>query len=383
MNRRIAILATLSVAAAVALGWTAIHHFYFDSGVYAGAVRYWLRDGGMIYDYLNQGTPYGFTYPPFAAMLMSPMAVLPLWVIVAITSIATVVATVLVTRWFLGPLIARRGWTPWYAVAVGSCLALFFEPVRETFGFGQVNMLLLALVAGDVLLGVGRGRRWAGIGIGVATAIKLTPGIFIVYLLVARRWRAAATSIAAAATTTLVAAAFWPDASREFWTSALWDTNRVGNVEYVSNQSLRGVLARLPVDAVESQLWVLCVVATLGLWAWRVRAADPLGGLALTGIVGCLICPVAWVHHWVWLLPALVRCAEVARTHKGVFRLGVAVYVVLCTRLTFLYETGPKPPFAIVGANLYVLFGVALLVWLPVAAPARDETPLRRPALVV
>ena len=102
-----------------------------------------------------------------------------------------------------------------------------------------------------------RGRRWAGVGIGLATAIKLTPGVFILYLLVTRRWRAAATAIGAAAAATLVAAALFPDQSREFWTSALWDTNRVGILEYVSNQSLRGLLARLPLGAVESKVWLV------------------------------------------------------------------------------------------------------------------------------
>ncbi|MFI5491895.1 glycosyltransferase 87 family protein [Actinoplanes sp. NPDC051859] len=371
------ILAAAGAAAVASLVWTAIHHFYFDSGVYAGAVRYWLRDGGMIYDYLRDNTPYGFTYPPFAALVMSPMAVLPLWLVIALASLATVVTTVLVMGWFLGPLIARRGWTPWYALALGSCLALFFEPVRETFGFGQVNTLLLAVVAADVLYG--RDKRWGGIGIGLATAVKLTPGIFLIYLLVTRRWRAAGTAVATAATATLTAAAFWPNESREFWTAALWDTNRVGNLEYVSNQSLRGFLARLPVDAVESQLWVVLVLAAIGLWAWRVRSADPLGGLALTGILGCLMSPVTWVHHWVWLLPALVRCVEVARTHKKIFWLGVGSYVLVCTRVTFLYEGGPKPPLAVIGANLYVLLGIALLIWLPTTAPASSAGGLRGP----
>ncbi|PRY30223.1 glycosyltransferase 87 family protein [Pseudosporangium ferrugineum] len=367
------ILAVLVAVAAVGLGWSAVYHFYFDSSVYAGAVRYWFRDGGMVYDYLTPGTPYGFTYPPFAALVMAPMAYLPLWLIATIASVATVATTVLVTWWFLVPLIRRRGWNPRYALAAASCLALFFEPVRETFGFGQVNLLLLALVAGDVLLGVAKGRRWAGVGIGLATAIKLTPGVFILYLLVTRRWRAAATAIGAAAVATLLPAALWPDASREFWTAALWDTNRVGNLEYVSNQSLRGMLARLPFDDVESQVWIACVLLALAVWAWRVRAADPLGGLALTGILGCLISPVTWVHHCVWLLPALVRCVEVARGHRWIFWTGAAFYGLVCTRMTFLYEAGPKPPLAMVGANLYVLFGALMLVAMPVdAGTARD-----------
>ncbi|MEV4637404.1 glycosyltransferase 87 family protein [Actinoplanes sp. NPDC049548] len=376
MTRRILLLVALAAAAAGYLIWSGIFHFYFDSGVYAGAVRYWFRDGGLVYDYLKEGTPYGFTYPPFAGLVMAPMAWLPLWLVATIASIATVVTTVLVTRWCLAPLIRRRGWTPWYALAVGSCLALFFEPVRETFGFGQVNTLLLTLVAGDVLLGLARGRRWAGVGIGLATAIKLTPGVFILYLLVTRRWRAAATSIATAAAATLVAAALWPDASRDFWTAALWDTNRVGNLEYVSNQSLRGMLARWPVDAVESQLWVVAVLLAVGLWAWRVRRADPLGGLALTGVLGCLISPVTWVHHWVWLLPALVRCVEVARTHRGIFWVTAAGYALVCLRVTWLYEAGPKPPLAVIMANLYVLLGVALLIWMPgTAGEAAPDQP--------
>src|SRR4051794_35507942 len=103
------ILAALAAAAASMLVWSAIHHYYFDSGVYAGAVRYWFRDGGLVYDYLTEGTPYGFTYPPFAGLVMVPMAYLPLWLIATIASIATVLATVLVTWWFVAPLIRRCG----------------------------------------------------------------------------------------------------------------------------------------------------------------------------------------------------------------------------------------------------------------------------------
>ncbi|MFI5933234.1 glycosyltransferase 87 family protein [Actinoplanes sp. NPDC051494] len=376
---RIPLLVVLTLTAAGVLVWSAIHHFYFDSTVYSGAVRYWFRDGGMVYDYLLSGSPYGFTYPPFAALVMAPMAYLPVWAVITLASIATVLVTVLVTWWLVAPLIRRHGWQPWYALALASCFALIFEPVRETFGFGQVNMLLLALVAADVLFGVSRGRRWAGVGIGLATAIKLTPGVFILYLLVIRRWRAAGTAIATSAAATLLAAGLWPDASREFWTAALWDTNRVGNLEYVSNQSLRGLLARGPFDESESVLWILVVLAALGVWAWRVRRADPLGALALTGTLSLLLSPVTWVHHCVWLLPVLVRCIEGWPRHKRTFYGAAGWYALVNTRVTFLYDGGPRPPLPILGANLYVLFGVAMLVWMPLTAgsadPAHDEVP--------
>ena len=374
MTRRAWILAALAVVTAAVLWWTADLHGFFDSRVYSGAVRYWFRGDGMVYDWLQPGTPYGFTYPPFAGIVMVPMAYLPFWLILVLASAATVVSTALVTWWLAGPAIRRSRWTPWFAGTVAVALALCFEPVRETFGFGQVNTLLLALVAGDVLFGVARGRKWAGIGIGLATAVKLTPGVFILYLLVTGRWRAAGTAIAAAAVATLIAAGLYPDESREFWTAALWDTNRVGNLEYVSNQSLRGMLARLPLDTVEAKVWLVCVLATLGLWVWRVRAAaraeDFLGGLALTGLLGCLISPVTWVHHCVWLLPAIVRCVGAAR--RSHVWLGVTAYVVLSSHLTWAWESGPRPPLAMIGSNLYVWFSLALLILMPLKPTARS-----------
>jgi len=124
-----------------------------------------------------------FTYPPFAGLVMSPMALLPFGAVVVIAVIATVLTTALLTWWFAGPLLRRLPGPIWFPLGVACCLALVFEPVRETITFGQVNTLLLTLVAGDMLLGVARGRRWAGIGIGLATAVKLTPGVFIVYRL--------------------------------------------------------------------------------------------------------------------------------------------------------------------------------------------------------
>ena len=50
----------------------------------------------------------------------------------------------------------------------------------------------------------------------------------------------------------------------------------------------------------------------------------------------------------------------------------------MTSRLTWLWETGPRPPLAIVG-NLYFWFSLALFAWTPVVdrAPAGEE---RQPA---
>jgi alpha-1,2-mannosyltransferase len=380
MRRKVWILAGLVVITVGIVLLAEIRNEFFDSKVYYGAVQYWFRDHGMIYDWLRPGTPYGFTYPPFAGLVMAPMAYLPFPLVLVIASVATVATAALVIWWLVGPMIRRAGWTMWFAFGVALCLAVSFEPVRETLTFGQVNTLLLALVAGDLLFGVAKGKRWGGIGIGLATAVKPTRGVFIRYLLVTKRWRAAATATVTAAAATLASGAIATDQSREFWTSALWDTGRVGVLSYVSNQSLRGFLARLPIDPVASKIWLLGVLVLLGFWVWRVRkaaaAGDELGGLALTGVLGCLVSPVTWVHHCVWLLPAIIRCLDVglsSRTDKKPLYLGGAAYLLFTSRLLWLWETRPRPPLELLGGNLYFWFSLALLAWMPIS-PGGEPT---------
>ncbi|SCG52695.1 alpha-1,2-mannosyltransferase [Micromonospora halophytica] len=374
----------LAVAVAAFLSVAAVRHGFFDLKVYYGALDFWVHDHGEIYDYLKPGTQYGFTYPPFAALVMLPMAYLPWPAAITVSVAASVVVSTVLIWWLLDPVSRRAGWTRWFALAVALCLAAAYEPMRETVNFGQVNMLLLFLVAVDLLRLLPAGNRWAGVGIGLATAIKLTPGVFIVYLLVTRRWRAAFTSMAAATAATLAAAALFPDASREFWTSALWNTGRVGELAFVSNQSLRGVVARLNPEHPSTLAWLALVLATLAVWAWRCRAASAVGdqatGLALTGALMCLVSPVTWVHHLVWLIPGLIllvdnAVAAPARSLRRRALAGFAViaYGLLCSRIVWAWEKDFSGVDGFLGSNTYVWISLALLVLLPIrrtAAPA-------------
>ncbi|GAA0800764.1 glycosyltransferase 87 family protein [Spirilliplanes yamanashiensis] len=362
---RALLLAGATVAAAALTWFATIWHAFFDLSIYDGAVSYWLRDGGMIYDWLRLESRYGFTYPPFAAFLMAPMAYLPWPLVIVVACVATVVTTALIVWWVFGPAIRRHGRPPAFMAALTLLAVAVFEPMRETFVFGQVNTLLLAVVAADLLFLVARGSRWAGVGVGLAMAVKLTPGVFLLWLLVTRRWRAAAVATGTAAAATLLAAAAAPDMSREFWTSAIFDTNRVGTLAFVSNQSLQGVVARLSPAA--SPVWgLLLAAAALAVWAWRVRRADVPAGLALTGVLGCLVSPVTWVHHLVWLLPAFLLVVE--RGLGGERRLlwfaGVS-WALMCSRVVWIWERNPAGPVGFLGSNLYVWISVALLFLVP------------------
>jgi alpha-1,2-mannosyltransferase len=379
MRRRtvVQLLVVLALAAAAGtfLVLFAARHGSFDLKVYYGAVNYWARGDGEVYDYVKPFSKYGFTYPPFAALTMAPMAILP-WGAVNVLAIAGTVATTLVILdWYLRPVAARYGWTRWFTVAVAATAVAVFEPLRETVGFGQVNMLLLFLVLLDFRLFTGRGSRFGGVAVGLATAVKLTPGIFVLYLLVTRRYRAALTAMATTAAATVLAMLVAPDASREFWTDALWDTDRVGTLSFISNQSLEGMVARLSPTNPSTALWAGLVLVALAVWGLRVRhsaaAGDDLAGVALTGVIGCLVSPVTWIHHLVWTLPALLLLFDrglAARGRLRWIRLGLcaALWALLSSRVVW----GHADRFTGLGllfSNAYVLATVVLLVALPIA----------------
>lgn len=370
---RLVLVATLAAAVTVFTATVPLLRDWFDLRVYHGAVDTWIHHGGRLYDYRVPGTTYGFTYPPFAAVLMLPMALVGLRTAIAVGLLLNLAALAVVVRLLTGRAWRRLGW---YGCALGACALALFEPLRDTFSFGQVNLLLLALVLVDGwLLATGRGRL-AGAGIGLAAAVKLTPALFIGLLLVARRWRAAAVATVVALAATGFAAAVAPDASRFFWTDALWDTDRVGRLDYVSNQSLQGVLARL--GETDRAVWAVAVLLTLCVWAVRARRAvvaeDWTAAFALTGLTACLVSPITWVHHLVWLLPSFAVLVR-----AGHPRIAGALYAVLCTSVVWLWFDDASGVDGFLGSNTYVWITLGLLFRLPVgqsraALPNRDRS---------
>jgi alpha-1,2-mannosyltransferase len=369
---RLLLVLTLAAAVTVFTATVPLLRDWFDLRVYHGAVNGWIHQGGRIYDYRVPGTTYGFTYPPFAAVCMLPMALVGLRTAIVCSVLLNLAALAVVVHVLTEGEWRRHGW---YGCSLGVCALALFEPLRDTFSFGQVNLLLLALVLTDAwLLRTGR-DRCAGAGIGLAAAIKLTPAVFIGLLLLARRWRAAALASAVTAAATALAACVAPGASRFYWTRALWDTSRVGRLDYVSNQSLQGVLARL--GATDRTMWAAAVLLALAVWAYRTHRALALGdqpaAFALTGLVACLVSPITWVHHLVWLLPSFAVLIR-----AGHPRVAGALYAVLCTSVVWLWFHDASGIDGFLGGNTYAWITLGLLLWLPVGQLSAGRTPLPR-----
>src|SRR4051812_42793299 len=252
-------------------------HRFFDLRVYRGAARWWWQ-GRPLYEFVLPHTSKGFTYPPFAVLVLLPTALGTVTKAEVLFTAASAALVGVITWNVLGPVALRHGWSRWFVVALAVPLVVAMEPVRETLGWGQIEVILLALVLADVSA-LHAGRRWAGIGIGLATAIKLTPGLFVVLLLLSGRRRAAAVAGGTFVAATALAFALRPRDSVGFWTRALWETGRVGAADRTADQSLMGLLARLADPGRPDRLvWLLLAgaVAALGLWrgSRAARAGD-------------------------------------------------------------------------------------------------------------
>jgi alpha-1,2-mannosyltransferase len=299
--------------------WTAhgvsLLPYRLDLDVYRIGGQVWLT-GGNLYGLLPktvQGVRLPFTYPPFAAIALSPLTVIPLLAAGIIVTLATIALLAGTLRMYLPPL----GWP----LACVLPVALMLEPVRSTIDYGQVNVVLMALITADCL---SRAPRWPrGSLTGLAAAVKLTPLPFALFFLVRRDYRAAAAMIASFAACTGLGFALASADSARYWTSVVFDTGRIGSQVYAGDQSIAGMLARaglLPGTPAATSLWLalsMVVLAAAWLGMRRALASSDTGlALALNAFAALLISPVSWTHHWVWAGPALLALAAAGRARR-------------------------------------------------------------------
>ena len=367
-------LLALSLVARFAVTYLAPHGTNFiDLHVYVdGAAT--MRDGGL-YDFVYHPVipplPLQFTYPPFAGVVFYPLHFLPFPVVALAWQLGTVAAlygaAVLVLR-SLGRPDGRQAmaWT---------ALAIWFEPVRHLFELGQIGALLMVAV----LYAVVSTRWWAaGLLVGLATGMKLTPAVAGAYFVGARRWGVVLLSAAVFGATVAASIALGGAQARFYFTDLLGNANRVGVVDTPMNQSLRGVVGYVAGHDVGYGAPLLAAVAltavlSLAAW-WRVGADDALGRIVVVMMFGLLISPISWTHHWVWMLP-LAMWLILGPPRPGARFVGwgwVALgYLGSPWLVTFAGDTGRmagRPWYADLFGSLYVLAALATLAYLAVVS---------------
>lgn len=361
-----------------------------------------LLRGLPVYDVITPAPQLlPFTYPPVAAMLAVPLAMMS-WPVAQWVWTVAIVAVLAVTvrhafRAFLDGVRGGLAAPLLFAVLCAACTYLM--PIRDQFRFGQVDLFLLALCLLDC---VARRPWWPrGMLIGLATAVKLTPGVFLVYLAITAfparegdegQRRAFFMAVFTAALLTLLPFLVIFDDARDFWFGALLDSERLGANAATTNQSLRGMLLRLYLPGwLTTVLW-LAAVAAIGWYGFRRARRAYLDGdvttaVALTGLMAVLLSPVAWIHHIAWVVVVLAALAGSGRDPvRLLVAAGVWLYYVLPVpwwgvALKALEIPVLSPVAGKIVQNAFGLGAIAL-VWLLGSWLPRRRTAVAVPAAV-
>ena len=316
--------------------WRLVGHtpYRIDIDVYRMGGQAWL-DGRPLYDDgVEFHTPIGlnlpFTYPPLAAIVFCPFAWLGMpdasVTITLITLGLLVVSTMIVlTRldvWSTARVVPGPAWLRrwWLTALIVAAAAIWLEPIKSNFAFGQINVVLMTLVIADC---VPRRTPWPrGLLLGLGIALKLTPAVFLLYFLLNRDKRAMLTALASFVAATLAGFVLaWHD-SWQYWSDTIRDTDRIGAASLNTNQNVAGTLARLGLSEHARFLpWVAACLLVLALTVWAarrvLRADEPTLAVICIALFGLVVSPVSWSHHWVWMLPTVVVTAVLAWRHRN------------------------------------------------------------------
>jgi alpha-1,2-mannosyltransferase len=311
-----------ALAAITRMAWWTVPNGLADLDVYRSGALAVLHDRALYSMKTPQGLP--FTYPPVSAILAVPLTLVPLraaefaWTVMVYVPLGVAI-------WFgFRDLLQRAG--PYrqavFAGLIGCCA--FLVPVEQVMSFGQIDLFLVALCLLDCCASQLPWPR--GVLIGLAAAVKLEPAVFVVYLLITGRRKAAAVAAASFAAFTAVAWAVAPRDSLTYWTSAIFDTSRLGGNAAAGNQSLRGMLLRsLPPGHLVSAVWLIVALAVAAGGFAAARACwlrgNDVAGVAIVGLLAALLSPVGWIHHLGWVVVAIGVIVGPGRDWR---RIGVA-----------------------------------------------------------
>jgi len=417
---------------------------YRDGGLIVRHVRPYYDPGSYapLYDWGGfSALALKFTYTPFAALTFAVVSVLP-WGALVASSVVVNMAALVAALWFtFGGLGYTDRRVRLGATLLAAAVTFWLQPVVRTIYLGQINLILMAALMWDLcqpdLRADGRRRWWKGALTGVAAGIKLVPLVFVPYLLITRRFREAAATVAGFAVTVAAGFAVLPHDSSRWWLHGMFlaDGNRTGFMGWAGNQSLRAIITRFAGSIAAGQdPWIAAAVVALALGLTAAylldRAGYPVPALLATALTGLLASPVSWDHHWVWVAPAVAvtghyALAAARRGARGTARwlwgLAAGMVVVFAAWPDALWESarnlgnfsfgflwaqsntnpvkfakhGDQPSyveyhwhgFQLLWGNAYILAGVALLLILlalawrlarrgPAASPAAAQEEL-------
>jgi alpha-1,2-mannosyltransferase len=272
--------------------------------------------GGLYSSHITAlGRSLVFIYPPVSALFFWPFSLVAphvaqiIWDIVDVGALTALMAVSLAAA--RSRPVNRSDWRT--ALILLAPVGFLLWPVRYDLNLGQINLLLVLMIVTDLTV-VWTARVPSlprGVLVGAAGAVKLTPLIFVPYLIASRQWKAARNAILTFAAVTGAMFVVAPRSSWLYFTKYMTDTARAGNEQGLSNQTLITALhrAHLHMASVVDLIALAVLCAGIALAAAAYRRSSPLLGLLVCAATGLLISPVSEIHHYVWIVPGLIWLA--------------------------------------------------------------------------
>jgi hypothetical protein len=369
----------------------------------------------LLYEYADEATPWAhmaraegfgqvlqFTNPPFSAVLMSPLAMMPwqsayiLWEIIILILTA---ATIFLALRLLPSGPALETFVMMFAAAC------FFFPLRNTLVFGQANVSILFIWTLGVYLLQQQRPMASALCFALGTALKVSPLVAVPLLALRRQWRWLAAYVAGVVAFTGVSIWRLGWQTNLTWLRDIYPCISSGLGNYI-NRSFAGLVDALcgpkyfatlttttewPIPPGLSLFEKACVLA-IGLgfifWCWRKRrdAKGLVDELILLPLVYLLAAPFSWPHHFVLaLLPLTYLWAKAREATTGEL---VALYLstmALGTELPMdvaAYTSGGSPHLIIVAIALWPAATCAI-IWVGMRLYLRSQVFDPQPVTVV
>lgn len=257
--------------------------------------------------------------PPFFMVLIAPLALLDYthawwaWAALSMGSLA-------LSLWLLAGTVVRNKTSQAVLSALGMGLLMAYHPVYVNFVLGQVGTLLLLPLTLS-WLALRQGKAWqAGCWLGLAAGLKPFLIIFLLPLLLTRRWQASAAMTLTLLCTGLVGWVWLGSdtyvhyqlvASHVTWTTSNWNGSIVGFVDRAFSGVDPTTWPQARQLARGLGIGLSGVVVLLVCWALRPgrhamggdapdRRADRLFMLMVPASV--LVSPLGWLYYLPWLL---------------------------------------------------------------------------------
>ncbi len=280
----------------------------------------WVEHRAPIAEMLQaDGTPNQPYYPPFLALILSPVAD---YSAIAWRNVLFVINILLLFVFAHLLIRACDANLSWRSFLWSLALVLCTYPMARATKLGQIVPIQAAMVWFGLLALRDRRESRAGILLGAMGALKVFPLAFLMIAAVIQRYRTVVVAVAVTVSVYVLSLLLMGFSIHASWFEAVREVGEYAWV-FFGNQSLTGWFLRLFTDfdiwhdpavagpwIVMSKWTIAVLLGGSSLWLMWSRRSHivrdglvPASGLWIAAIL--LAIPTSWEHYWMYVLPVL------------------------------------------------------------------------------